>query len=266
MHATAYYQTHASTPMKTVLELGGGFGRCLRDCLSINPIETAYYVDLPFNVGIAAKYLEACFPRWVNLVWAAQDERILGKINILVLWLIDKIEEPIDLMINFLSLQHMPQVTMNHYFDTLIAPTMKYLYYENRMRPRSHHKAEGSLLDVVARQQFFIHAGPEKDEKNLAFNITGKEKGVLPIIVAEFLVNKALQVWNLRDVPVKIVQPNPSDLSLRLSKNWEQFDSYGASQDNPPEPELTDHFVPGYEGYQRRFGAMIQQKHKQSFR
>ena len=35
MHAT-HYQTHASTPMKTVLELGGGFGRCLRDCLSIN--------------------------------------------------------------------------------------------------------------------------------------------------------------------------------------------------------------------------------------
>jgi hypothetical protein len=71
MHATAYYQTHASTPMKTVLELGGGFGRCLRDCLSINPIETAYYVDLPFNVGLAATYREACFPGRVNLVWAA---------------------------------------------------------------------------------------------------------------------------------------------------------------------------------------------------
>ena len=192
MHATAYYQTHASTPMKTVLELGGGFGRCLRDCLSINSIGTAYYVDLPLNVGLAATYLEACFPGRVNLVWDAQDEIILGKINILVPWLIDKINEPIDLMINFLSLQHMPQVTMNHYFDTLISPKVKFLYHENRMQPLS--AGEGSLLNVAARQQFTIHAGPEKGGKNLSFNNTGKEIGVLPIIVAEFLINKALQV------------------------------------------------------------------------
>ena len=67
-------------------------------------------------------------------------------------------------------------------------------------------------------------------------------------------------------MPVKIVQRNPSDLSLRLSKHWRQFDSYDPSQDNPPEPELTNQFVPGYEGYQRRVGAMIQRKHKQIFR
>lgn len=27
MYVTAYYQTHASTPMNNILELGGGFGR-----------------------------------------------------------------------------------------------------------------------------------------------------------------------------------------------------------------------------------------------
>jgi hypothetical protein len=193
MHATAYYQTHASTPMKTVLELGGGFGRCLRDCLSINSIETAYYVDLPLNVGLAATYLEACFPGRVNLVWDAQDEIILGKINILVPWLIDKINEPTDLMINFLSLQHMPQVTMNHYFDTLISPKVKFLYHENRMQPLSVGEGEGSLLNVAARQQFTIHAGPEMETK-LSYNKAGKKIGILPTPVAEFLVNKALQV------------------------------------------------------------------------
>ena len=192
MHATAHYQTHASTPMKTVLELGGGFGRCLRDCVSINSIETAYYVDLPLNVGLAATYLVACFPNRVNLVWDENDKVIAGKINIVTPWLIDRIDEPIDLMINFLSLHHMPQETMNHYFDTLISPKVKFLYHENRMQPRL--AGEGSLLNVAARQQFTIHAGPEKGEKNLAFDITGKEIGVLPVIVAEFLVNKALQV------------------------------------------------------------------------
>ena len=62
-------------------------------------------------------------------------------------------------------------------------------------------------------------------------------------------------------VPIKIKNLPPSDLSLRLSKHWQQFSSYDPSQDNPPEPELTNQFVPGYEGYQRRVVAMIQRKH-----
>ncbi|HBJ94023.1 MAG TPA: hypothetical protein DDZ43_14175, partial [Hyphomonadaceae bacterium] len=68
-----------------------------------------YYVDLPLNVGLAATYLEACFPNRVNLVWDETDDVIAGKINVVTPWLIDKIDEPIDLMINFLSLHHMPQ-------------------------------------------------------------------------------------------------------------------------------------------------------------
>ena len=67
-------------------------------------------------------------------------------------------------------------------------------------------------------------------------------------------------------IPIKITEPQISDLSLRLSKHWQQFSSYDPSQDNPPEPELTNHFVPGYQDYQRRVGAMIQRKHKQIFR
>ena len=67
------------------------------------------------------------------------------------------------------------------------------------------------------------------------------------------------------DVPVKVTQRKPSDLSIHLSKHWEQFDSYDPSQDNPPEPELTNQFVPGYEGYQRRVGEMIKEQHRKVF-
>ena len=63
-------------------------------------------------------------------------------------------------------------------------------------------------------------------------------------------------------IPIKITGPQPSDLSLRLSKHWEHFDSYDPSQDNPPEPELTNQLVPGYEGYQRRVGQMIKEQHR----
>ena len=64
---------------------------------------------------------------------------------------------------------------------------------------------------------------------------------------------------------IKITGPQTSDLTARPSKHWEQFDSNDPSQDNPPEPELTNQFVPGYEGYQRRVGEMIKKQHRQVF-
>ena len=66
-------------------------------------------------------------------------------------------------------------------------------------------------------------------------------------------------------IPIKITELQTSDLTVRLSKHWEQFDSYDPSQDNTLEPELTNHFVPGYEGYQRRVGEMIKKQHRQVF-
>ena len=65
--------------------------------------------------------------------------------------------------------------------------------------------------------------------------------------------------------PIKITEPKPSDLTVRLSKDSEQYDSYDPSQDNPPEPELTNQFAPGYESYQRRVGEMINEKHRRVF-
>ena len=64
---------------------------------------------------------------------------------------------------------------------------------------------------------------------------------------------------------VCVVKVESSILSTRLSKHWEQFDAYDPSQDNPPEPELTNQFVPGYEGYQRRVGEMIKEQHRRIF-
>ena len=66
-------------------------------------------------------------------------------------------------------------------------------------------------------------------------------------------------------IPIKITEPEASDLTARLSKHWQQFSSYDPSQDNPPEPELTNQFVPGYEDYQRRVGLMIMKQHRQVF-
>ena len=66
-------------------------------------------------------------------------------------------------------------------------------------------------------------------------------------------------------IPIKITEPQTSDLTARLSKHWQQFDSYDPSQDNPPEPELTNQFVPGFEGYQRRDGRIVMERRRSVF-
>ena len=78
-------------------------------------------------------------------------------------------------------------------------------------------------------------------------------------------IRKAMLKHSGIDVPVKVIWPKPSDLTVCLFKYWEQFDSYDPSQDNPPEPELTNRFVPGYEDYQSWVGEMIMKQHRQLF-
>ena len=62
-----------------------------------------------------------------------------------------------------------------------------------------------------------------------------------------------------------IVLEESSIFSTKLHKWRQQFNSYDPSQDNPTEPELTNQFVPGYEGYQRRVGEMIKEQHRKVF-
>ena len=44
-------------------------------------------------------------------------------------------------------------------------------------------------------------------------------------------------------IPMKITEPQTSDLTAKLSKHWEQFHAYDPSQENPPESEFTNQFV-----------------------
>lgn len=63
---------------------------------------------------------------------------------------------------------------------------------------------------------------------------------------------------------LKILQTRQS-YHLGYRSIGEQLNSHNPSQDNPPEPELINQFVPGYESYQRRVGQMIMRQHRQVF-
>ena len=154
--ATELYSREPGAAPRAVMELGGGFGKSLADLIRIFPTTTAFYVDLPINMAVAALYFDGRFPGRVNLVWRDTDEVRAGMINVVAPWLIDKIDVQIDLMINFLSMHHMPQRTIDFYFGRLIAPKVRFLYHENRLVPRSVYEGEGSLEKTPTRAEMVI--------------------------------------------------------------------------------------------------------------
>jgi len=154
--APELYKRENAAPPHTILELGGGFGKSLADLIRIFPAATALYVDLPINMAVAAHYFDGRFPGRVNLVWRDTDAVRAGMINVVAPWLIDKIDLQVDLMINFLSMHHMPQRTIDFYFARLIAPKVRFFYHENRLGPRSATEGEGFLDKTPKRIEMDI--------------------------------------------------------------------------------------------------------------
>jgi hypothetical protein len=56
--------------VRTMVEIGGGHGRSLRDFVWTFGVETAFYVDLPLNMLLTARFLGHFFPNRLNLVWS----------------------------------------------------------------------------------------------------------------------------------------------------------------------------------------------------
>ena len=78
-------------------------------------------------------------------------------------------------------------------------------------------------------------------------------------------IERAMRATVGSKIPIKITEPEAADLTAQLSKYREQFEFYDPSPDNPPDSELANQFVPGYEGYQRRVGEMIKKQHRRVF-
>lgn len=166
----------------TLAEIGGGHGRSLRDLIWMCGAETAFYVDLPLNMLLAARFLGHFFGDRVNLVWTEQDAVVPGGINIVAPWLIDRIAMPIDLLINFYSFQHMSMEALRYYDRALIGPRVAALYHLNREQRRDSFDV--AVPDYPFRDGFILddsaEFGVSRDNKNR----------VLSRIVGELMIRK----------------------------------------------------------------------------
>lgn len=122
--------------VRTLAEIGGGHGRAMRDLIWMFDVETAFYIDLPLNMLLAARFLGHYFGGRLNVVWNENDRVVEGGVNIVAPWLIDRIETPVDLLVNFLSFHHMSMAALRYYGERLIEPRVSTLYHENRDQPR----------------------------------------------------------------------------------------------------------------------------------
>jgi len=167
---------------RTIAEIGGGHGRVVRDLLTLMPLETVFYIDLPLNMILAARFLGHFHPGRVHLVWSEADEPKEGHINIVAPWLIDRIDTPIDLLINYLSFQHMSIDALNYYSDRLIRPRVQVIYHENRDRPREE-------FDLGAADYPFRDAFETLLSRSTGLTV-GAQGQSLGVILAELLVRK----------------------------------------------------------------------------
>lgn len=130
----------------SLLEIGGGHGRFIRDIAKCSDRTKLFYCDLPFNMLLAARYLSKVFPGKVNLVWLEGDEiDENSQINIVSPHLIHRLPSDIEICCNFLSFQHMSEENLAYYWSALEEKSVKQVLHLNRNRHL--HPGEVDLTD-----------------------------------------------------------------------------------------------------------------------
>lgn len=138
---------------KSLLEIGGGHGRFLRDVAICAPDASLYYCDLPFNLLIAAGYLARKFPGQVNLVWTQEDRfKPEARITLIAPWRLGDLPENVEICCNFLSFQHMSAANLGYYSEILDRRNVGALFHMNR--DKALHGGEIDLDQAPFNQSF----------------------------------------------------------------------------------------------------------------
>ena len=122
---------------RSLMEIGGGHGRFLRDCALLFPDARLILTDLPFNLIVEARYLAEYFGDGVNLCLVdGQSFDADARINLVSPWRLDRIDAPVEAVANFLSFQHMDAANLNWYGAAIDRLKIQHLFHQNRTTGR----------------------------------------------------------------------------------------------------------------------------------
>jgi|GEM_PF-6303312 len=110
---------NADVRIDTSLEIGAGYGHLSANLLRLGLTRRAVIIDRPLNLVVAKRFLEVFFPGRVALL--PFDDPADATVLLVPPWLGGEVPERIDLLLNFISFQHMTQEVID-YYDRIIGP------------------------------------------------------------------------------------------------------------------------------------------------
>jgi hypothetical protein len=117
----------------TLLEIGGGYGGLAAELLQRVQIGRYYLVELPETVPLAYFYLRASFDCSVQALSIPEDTvDPSARIVILPAWKLPSVVEPMTLLINTMSFQHMMPESVRFYLSQADRLQTRFLYLVNR--------------------------------------------------------------------------------------------------------------------------------------
>lgn len=167
--------------LKTVLEIGGGFGGLCGKLLSSKEfaIKTYILIDLPENLSLSYYYLANSGLK-VKVAVKDSDLNMIsdnGKEKIVILlapWLLPKLRLKIDLFINTMSFQHMTLENITYYLSEIGRLKTRYLFLINRDAKRDPSDVEISKYPIPSGYTLVQEEKyPLSDHKTRIYSLSG---------------------------------------------------------------------------------------------
>jgi putative sugar O-methyltransferase len=141
--------------IKTVLEIGGGFGT-LGEIIGKAPTEGIRYIDIdipPINF-VADYYLRTCFgsQRVLSGMDPSETNPIhinsLPQISVMCSWQLEYLVGEIDLFVNFISFQEMEPLVVANYIEKVSKLRPKFLLLRNLREGKRKRCGEASGVEI----------------------------------------------------------------------------------------------------------------------
>ena len=134
----------------SILEIGGGYGGLMGRIGLMHPDKKLFLVELPRATVLAYYYLKT---KLHNVQLHYNPASLLlntsAHVNVMFPWILSRLDQPIDLVINTVSFQHMNAANHAFYFENLRRLKVPFMFSINRVEP--YKKGENPYLETAQK-------------------------------------------------------------------------------------------------------------------
>ena len=170
----------------SILEIGGGFGGLMGRIGLKHPDKKLFLVELPRATVLAYYYLKTKLHNaHLHYNPASLPLNTSSHVNVMCPWILNHLDQPIDLVINTVSFQHMNASNHTFYFENLRRLKVPLIFSINRVE--TYKKGEDAYLETAAEYgyetDFQISLAPWAE--NLFVNLLRLRSRIRPEVVKD---------------------------------------------------------------------------------